>query len=46
MLGLEIVVGENAGFCYGVKNAVEGAKKELENSSQNVYFLGEIVHNQ
>lgn len=41
---MEIILGKTAGFCYGVKRAVEGAKKEIEDS-QEVYCLGEIVHN-
>ena len=40
-----ILVGKNAGFCYGVKRAVEGAKAELESSNGPIYCLGEIVHN-
>ena len=42
---MEIVIGKTAGFCYGVKKAVEGAKKELENINKKIYCLGEIVHN-
>lgn len=41
---MEIIVGKTAGFCYGVKNAVDNATKELE-SDKNVCCLGEIVHN-
>ena len=41
---MEILVGKTAGFCYGVKKAVDGAKNENKNS-KNVYCLGEIVHN-
>lgn len=42
---MEIIIGKNAGFCYGVKRAVDGAKEELENSTNTIYCLGEIVHN-
>ncbi len=42
---MEIILGKSAGFCYGVKRAVEGAKKELEKSPKQIYCLGEIVHN-
>lgn len=42
---MEIIVGKTAGFCYGVKRAVEGAKEELEHTKEKVYCLGEIVHN-
>lgn len=41
---MEIVLGKTAGFCYGVKRAVEGAKKELV-QNKNVCCLGELVHN-
>ena len=35
-----------AGFCYGVKRAVETAKKlKAENPNKNVYILGELIHN-
>ena len=42
---MEIIVGKTSGFCYGVKNAVDSANEELENSSDVVYCLGELVHN-
>ena len=35
-----------AGFCYGVKRAVETAKKlKAENPDKNVFVLGELIHN-
>ena len=35
-----------AGFCYGVKRAVETAKKlKEENPDKNIYILGELIHN-
>lgn len=40
-----IKVGKTSGYCYGVKNAVENAEKELNNSSETIYCLGELVHN-
>ena len=42
---MEIIVGKTAGFCYGVKRAVESAENEVNNSKEQVYCLGEIVHN-
>lgn len=42
---MEIIVGKTAGFCYGVKRAVEGAEKTVEEAKEEVYGLGEIVHN-
>ena len=40
---VEILVGKLAGFCNGVKNAVNVAEKQIEKGK--VYCLGEIVHN-
>lgn len=40
-----VIVGKTAGFCYGVKKAVDGAENEITNSKEKVYCLGEIVHN-
>lgn len=42
---MEVIVGKTAGFCYGVKRAVEGAEEELKKGNDVVYCLGEIVHN-
>lgn len=41
---MEIIVGKNAGFCYGVENAVTKTEQILENAS-TAYCLGEIIHN-
>lgn len=41
---MEIILGKTAGFCYGVKRAVDGAKDEVKENNE-VYCLGEIVHN-
>ena len=41
-----IQLAKFAGFCYGVKRAVETAKKlKSENPDKNVYVLGELIHN-
>lgn len=41
---MEIILGKTAGFCYGVKNAIDGVEKKL-NINNDIYCLGEIVHN-
>ena len=41
---MELVIGKTAGFCYGVKRAVEETEKELEKEKE-LYCLGELVHN-
>lgn len=43
---MEVILGKTAGFCYGVKRAVDEAKKELELEKKEVYCLGKIVHNE
>ena len=46
MSNKEIKLAKYAGFCYGVKRAVETAKKiKLENPDKNVYVFGELIHN-
>lgn len=41
---MEIIIGKNAGFCYGVQRAVDRAIEEIEKGQ--TCCLGEIVHNQ
>lgn len=41
-----VKLAKNAGFCYGVKRAVETTKKlKIENPSKNINVLGELIHN-
>jgi len=41
-----IKLAKNAGFCYGVKRAVDTTKKiKQENPSKSVSVLGELIHN-
>ena len=43
---MEIIVGKTSGFCYGVKTTIEKTEKILEdNKSDEIYCLGELVHN-
>lgn len=42
---MEIIIGKTSGFCHGVKNAVDKASEEVEQSKEKVYCLGELVHN-
>lgn len=41
---MKIILGKNAGFCYGVKKAVEESEKLAKNNDR-IYCLGELVHN-
>lgn len=41
-----IKLAQCAGFCYGVKRAVETTRKiKKDNPSKNVWVLGELIHN-
>ncbi len=41
-----IKLAKNAGFCYGVKRAVDTTKKiKKNNPDKNVSILGELIHN-
>ena len=42
---MNIIIGKTSGFCYGVKNTVYNANKELEKSKEKIYCLGELIHN-
>ena len=42
---MEVIVGKTAGFCFGVKRAVEGSLNEANNCNDKIYCLGELVHN-
>lgn len=41
-----IKLAKHAGFCYGVKRAVETVKRlKDENPDKNIFILGELIHN-
>ncbi len=42
---MDILIGKNSGFCYGVKRAVESAERDITEAKGKIYCLGEIVHN-
>jgi ribosomal protein S1/(E)-4-hydroxy-3-methyl-but-2-enyl pyrophosphate reductase len=41
---LQIILATNAGFCFGVKRAVQSVYEHL-NPSKTIYTLGPIIHN-
>lgn len=45
---MDIIIAESAGFCFGVKRAVETVYKEVSNSYQKekVFTFGPIIHNE
>jgi len=42
---VEIIVAENAGFCFGVKRALDLVTRAAEDLSRSVYTLGALIHN-
>ena len=41
---MEIIIGKTAGFCFGVKNAVDNTEQRLKENTK-MKCLGELVHN-
>jgi small subunit ribosomal protein S1 len=41
----QIIIAENAGFCFGVKRAVEMTVDITEDRNSRVYTLGPLIHN-
>ncbi len=42
----EVILASSAGFCFGVKKAVETVYREAEESKDTVYSYGAIIHNE
>lgn len=42
---MKVKIAKNAGFCFGVKRAMNMAWQELEEREDGVYALGPLIHN-
>lgn len=42
---MEVIVAKQAGFCFGVERATRIAFEAAENSKDEVYTLGDLIHN-
>ena len=43
---MNINIDDNAGFCWGVVKTIEKAEKSIqESNSENIFVLGQIIHN-
>ena len=42
---MEIVIDKNSGYCFGVEFAIQMAEDEMEHNTEELYCLGDIVHN-
>lgn len=43
---MKVILAEKAGFCYGVKRAVEEALQAKDKYKKTIYTLGQLIHNQ
>lgn len=43
---MEVKLAKTAGFCFGVKRAVETVYKEAEKNHETIYTFGPIIHNE
>jgi len=44
-MGIEITLAKTAGFCFGVKRAVDIAHRAVGEGTGHTYMLGPIIHN-
>ena len=42
---MEVIVAKTAGFCFGVKRAVEKVYEQIAAADRPVYTYGPIIHN-
>jgi 4-hydroxy-3-methylbut-2-enyl diphosphate reductase len=40
-----VEIDHNSGFCYGVRKSIEKIEEELINNNDDLYCLGDIIHN-
>lgn len=45
MISIEILLANKAGFCYGVKRAIDLALTTAREKEGNIYTLGPLIHN-
>lgn len=43
---MEIIVGKNAGFCFGVQRAVDAVYDLLKEEGRELYSIGPLIHNE
>lgn len=43
---MKVTVAKSAGFCFGVKRAIDIALENAKTKDSSVYMLGDIVHNE
>ena len=43
---MEFIIAKNAGFCFGVKRAIDETYKILNTSDKKIYSIGSLIHNE
>ena len=43
---MKVTLAKSAGFCFGVKRAVETVYQEIKQASAPIYTFGPIIHNE
>jgi 4-hydroxy-3-methylbut-2-enyl diphosphate reductase len=43
---MEVIVAKTAGFCFGVRRAVDQVYEQIEHGQGPIYTLGPIIHNE
>ena len=43
---MKVIVAKTAGFCFGVKRAVDTVYRQIENGKKPIYTYGPIIHNE
>ena len=43
---MEVIVAKTAGFCFGVKRAVDKVYEQIEHAGKTIYTYGPIIHNE
>ncbi len=43
---MEVILAKSAGFCFGVKRALETVQKEIDTGNAPIYTYGPIIHNE
>ena len=43
---MEVTVAKTAGFCFGVKRAVEKVYEQIGKTEKPIYTYGPIIHNE
>ena len=43
---MELMIAKHAGFCFGVKKAIDTAEETALKSKEKTYVYGSLVHNE